>query len=326
MVSDFSLNALGIIYGTDKSQLGFNYLRHYERALGCFRNVPLNLIEIGVADGASARVWKRYFPKATIVGVDIQERCRDYAEDRIQIEIGSQTDGVFLDALMTRCPPTVMIDDGSHIASDIIFTFERAFPFLLPGGCYIVEDLYMHKEADAYRQRGTASMGAQDYFLTYARRLMDGQPHTAHEGDAGFKLAHSIDRIESIGSAALIWKKDPDALGIDYDWLELLVQHRTSVGGPGTASVWAMFAAYILRMNGPLAPAERAARIAASAEPKSWSYQSTLAQILEKTGDTQGANVCFSQAAQLAPEPWRSSFIAGMDRTRPPADAPQSGA
>ena len=94
----------------------------------------MNLVEIGVFNGASTRMWKRYFPKATIIGVDIQERCKALEEDRIKIEIGSQSDGPFIDALLEEYPPTVMIDDGSHVASDIIFTFERAFPALLPGG------------------------------------------------------------------------------------------------------------------------------------------------------------------------------------------------
>lgn len=205
---DYSLNTLGILCGTDKSQLGFDYLRHYDRALTPFRNLPMNLIEIGVANGASTKMWSRHFPKAVVIGVDIQEKCRAFEAERTHIEIGSQTDGAFLDALVAKYPPTVIIDDGSHIASDIIFTFEHTFPALLPGGCYVVEDLYMHKEADAARQRGTAPMGAQDYLLTYARRLMDGQPHALHRTDAHHRLAHSIDRVECVGSSAFVWKKN----------------------------------------------------------------------------------------------------------------------
>jgi hypothetical protein len=135
MMDDMSLNALGILCGTDKSDLGYGYLRHYERALAGFRDLPMNLIEIGVDNGASTRMWKRYFAKALIVGVDIQERCRAFEEDRIRIEIGSQADGEFIDGLVSKFPPTIIIDDGSHQAPHIIFTFERVFPALLPGGC-----------------------------------------------------------------------------------------------------------------------------------------------------------------------------------------------
>ena len=41
MMDDMSLNALGILCGTDKSDLGYGYLRHYERALAGFRDLPM---------------------------------------------------------------------------------------------------------------------------------------------------------------------------------------------------------------------------------------------------------------------------------------------
>ena len=103
-------------------------------------------------------------------------------------------------------------------------------------------------------------MGAQDYILTFARQLTDGQVHSLHQSHAGFLLAHSIDRIETVGRAAFIWKKEQDSLGIDYEWLELLVQRN------GLPHSWAFLAGYILRTNGPLPIAERAARTAADAD------------------------------------------------------------
>jgi hypothetical protein len=311
-MDDFSLNALGILCGTDKSQLGFDYLRHYERSLAAFRNVPMNLIEIGVSDGASTRMWKRYFPKATIVGIDIQEQCRQFGDDRVKIEIGSQSDGPFIDMVVNKYPPTVIIDDGSHIASDIIFTFERAFPAVLPGGCYIIEDLFIQKDADAAIHQGTARMGAQDYILLYARRLMDFQSHPLHEVDS--VLAGSIGRIEIVRAAAFIWKREGDLSGIDYDWLELPVQRRSSVGGQGGSATWAMFAGYILRMNGPLDLAERAARTAVEADGGNWSHLSTLAHVLERAGKHEAAGRSFERGSVLAPEPWRTHLAAHRDR------------
>jgi hypothetical protein len=311
-MEDFSLNALGILCGTDKSQLGFDYLRHYERSLAAFRNVPMNLIEIGVSDGASTRMWKRYFPKATIVGIDIQEQCRQFDDDRVKIEIGSQSDGAFIDMVVKKYPPTVMIDDGSHIASDIIFTFERAFPAVLPGGCYIIEDLFMQKDADAAMHRGTARMGAHDYILLYARCLMDSQSHPLDEADR--ILAHSIDRIEIVGAAAFIWKREQDLAGIDYHWLELLVQRRSSAGGRGASAIWAMLAGYILHTNGPLDLAERAARTAVEMDSTSWGHLSTLAHVLERAGKHEAAGLCFDRGSRLAPEPWRTHLSARRDR------------
>src|SRR6266576_2946332 len=65
------LDWMGIAEGTDKSSLGGDYLRHYEERFGKLRDAELNLIEIGVLDGASLRMWVKFFSKAQIVGVDI---------------------------------------------------------------------------------------------------------------------------------------------------------------------------------------------------------------------------------------------------------------
>jgi tetratricopeptide (TPR) repeat protein len=302
-MDDFSLNALGILCGTDKSDLGFGYLRHYERAVAGFRNLPINLIEVGVDNGASARMWKRYFSKALIVGVDIQERCKAYAEDRLKIEIGSQSDGEFLDALAAKYPPTIIIDDGSHQASDIIFTFERMFPVLLPGGCYIIEDLFFHEGDAAERNRGTASMGAQDYLLTFARQLLDGHTVPLHRGKIGERLKHQIERIEAVGRAAFIWKKADDPQGIDYPWLELLVRQS------GLAKNWDLLASYVVRNNGPLVTGERAAREAIRLDESRWAYHSTLALVLERAGKLAQAAECLEQAVNLATDPWRETLI-----------------
>jgi hypothetical protein len=309
-MDDFSLNALGILYGTDKSDLGYGYLRHYESALSCFRSLPMNMIEIGVDNGASTRMWKRYFPKATIVGVDIQERCKAYEEDRIHIEIGSQSDGEFLDALAAKYPPTVLIDDGSHRAPDIIFSFERMFPALLPGGCYIIEDLFFHEGEAASRTRGSAPMGAQDYVLTFARQLLDGHTHPLHDTNVGRYLQHHIEKIVSVGRAAFIWKKEDDPLGIDYDWLELLVQKS------GLAKNWDLLAGFILRNNGPVAKAEHAGREAVRLDKGRWLYHATLAKALERSGDLRQAAMCLEQAAGLSVDPWRASVINDLERVR----------
>jgi tetratricopeptide (TPR) repeat protein len=300
---DFSLNALGILCGTDKSELGCDYLRHYERSLSRFRDLPMNLIEIGVDDGNSVAMWARYFPKAAIVGIDIKEQNREYEVGSIKIEIGSQSDGAFIDAVMKKYPPTVIVDDGSHIASDIIFTLERAFPALLPGGCYIVEDLYFHRDSV---KRGSAPMGAQDYILAYAKRLMDSGAHAG-------PLAGSIDRIEAIGSAAVIWKRER-AAEIDFDILELLVRRRAAAGGRSAPMSLQRFADYVMQNNGSPKVAVRAARDAVAINPISWMLQATLAHALKYAGESAEAVEWYEKASSEAPDPWRTNFLEQRDR------------
>jgi Methyltransferase domain len=122
---------------------GQTYLDVYEGFLHHLRTQRINLLEIGVLKGKSVRLWKRYFPKGHIYGVDIDPACRQYEEARISIEIGSQADVRVLERVCERAaaPFDVVVDDGSHINRHIIASFSFLFPRLKPGGLYIIEDL-----------------------------------------------------------------------------------------------------------------------------------------------------------------------------------------
>jgi tetratricopeptide (TPR) repeat protein len=227
------LDLIGIGQATDKSSLIGDYLRHYEKLFWDIRDSEFNFIEIGVFRGGSARTWERFFSRARIVGVDINPDCRRYATDRVKIEIGSQNDPDFLHRLVTTYPPQVIIDDGSHQSYDVIFTFERLFPTLLPGGIYVIEDLHFHLlEADAERLRGGSPVLAHDYVADLVRDRLGNESHTSKLTGIRRYLVESIDRIEIIAQAAFIHKKRvPDRLQLDSvlphveasnDWLNWL--------------------------------------------------------------------------------------------------------
>ncbi len=117
------LDVIGTLEGTNKSSLYHDYLYAYENVLRPLRQEHFTLLEIGVYDGASLRMWKNYFPHAKIVGIDINPACADLAAERIAVEIGSQDDPEFLDRVMQQYRPLVVIDDGSHLAHHIISSF-----------------------------------------------------------------------------------------------------------------------------------------------------------------------------------------------------------
>jgi cephalosporin hydroxylase len=121
-----------------------SYLDVYERVLSRFRNRPLKLLEIGVYHGGSLQMWKKYFgPEAQLVGVDIDPRCLDYAEENITIETGDQSSGEFWKDFFARHGEfDIIIDDGSHHNQHQTLTFMMAWPFLKDGGTFLVEDLH----------------------------------------------------------------------------------------------------------------------------------------------------------------------------------------
>ena len=53
-----------------------HYLPIYEKFLKKYKNEPIKFLEIGVAEGGSLSLWRKYFgANATIFGVDIDPRC-----------------------------------------------------------------------------------------------------------------------------------------------------------------------------------------------------------------------------------------------------------
>jgi 23S rRNA U2552 (ribose-2'-O)-methylase RlmE/FtsJ len=93
------LNSLGKKYLTDKCKhkyANISYLDIYEKYFEKNRFNIKTVLEIGVYKGSSLKMWKEYFPNATIYGIDINPNAKQYEEDRINIHIGDQTDINFL--------------------------------------------------------------------------------------------------------------------------------------------------------------------------------------------------------------------------------------
>lgn len=163
------LDKLAIIRGTDKSSQIHNYCVKYEKYLPFKRTDELKVLEIGVLDGSSLKMWSDYFIFSEIIGIDINKQCKEYEEGRIKVEIGSQNNKYFLNEIGEKYQMFDMIlDDGSHINSDVIFSFEHLFKYVKPGGLYIVEDTetsYWNEYGGGFRKEGTV--------IEYFKKLID---------------------------------------------------------------------------------------------------------------------------------------------------------
>lgn len=139
------LTKLGIKYNTDKVDqyhnfLGDTYTDIYYKYLNHLRDKEFNFLEIGVRDGQSVKMWSEFFPKANIIGVDINPSCKQYEENNIAVHIGSQEDEVFLNSLIAKYGSfRVVLDDGSHINSMTMKSFKVLQN--LTTEFYIIEDL-----------------------------------------------------------------------------------------------------------------------------------------------------------------------------------------
>ena len=141
------LTELARRFRTDKAGL-HHYTLHYARHLGHLRDSSFALLELGVGGyarqgtgGASLRMWKAFFPKARVVGLDIEDKSF-VDEPRITTVMGSQTDEALLQRLSEEHGPfQVVIDDGSHRPEHVRKSFRVLFPLLAHGGVYAIEDV-----------------------------------------------------------------------------------------------------------------------------------------------------------------------------------------
>jgi hypothetical protein len=134
-----------------------SYAPIYSLFFNSIRHDTLNLMEVGIGttdpriqssmgeygtSGASLRAWKKYFTKADIVGLDIDEKIM-FTEERIETFCVDQTDPISISKFISNNKSRVfdvIIDDGLHTENAAHTFFENSFHLLKPNGFYFIED------------------------------------------------------------------------------------------------------------------------------------------------------------------------------------------
>jgi hypothetical protein len=153
------LDDLAVKYNTDKKiEDGHGYTKYYHDYFDNIRLESLKILELGVREGWSLKLWNEYFPNSLICGIDNNSEglCpKEFVEERIKFEIGSQDDSLFLNNIIHKYGQfDIIIDDASHISPLSIKSFEILYPTLKSNGLYIIEDLHVceYKEYLPYGQ------------------------------------------------------------------------------------------------------------------------------------------------------------------------------
>ena len=146
-----SQSDLATKYNADKGESGHNYIPMYEHWL---KNRTVNvLLEIGFGSGASARMWREYYPNADIYVVELFST--EFREtwhnpntliDGVNIIAGDATDARTWRDVTNQVD--VLIDDGSHNPHDQISTLNLALDKVKSKGLYIIEDIYCNFEGE----------------------------------------------------------------------------------------------------------------------------------------------------------------------------------
>lgn len=221
-----SLDQLAKKHGSDKGSepagglTGKGYTSVYSEFFEPLRQRPLVLLEIGVAQGASLRMWEEYFANARIFGVDVDPACTRYETDRTRVLIGDQSDTTFLQRVVdtAAAPLDVVIDDGGHHMHQHQTSLEFLFPHLARFGLYCIEDLhtsYRRSYGGGFRRR-TATVEYLKALTDYLNRgsirpgLWDAGPLGRSRRAAllrRFEVFENLDAVHLFKSLAVLHKR-----------------------------------------------------------------------------------------------------------------------
>ena len=147
-----------------------HYFEIYERHFRPFVDKKIKVLEIGIWQGGSLKMWKEYFgDQAEIIGVDIEPRTKKFEEDRIRIYIGDQSNREFLrDLIQKEGQFDIIIDDGGHFMNQQITSFQELYGAVTDGGVYLCEDNHT-----SYWKRYGAGYKKPNTFIEYTKNLID---------------------------------------------------------------------------------------------------------------------------------------------------------
>ncbi len=116
-IQQSQLERLAQQYDTDRA-VHVHYLRNYEEHFVALIERDVRVLELGVRTGGSLLLWRDYFPRGLIVGLDINPVSIEDESGRIRLYQGGQQDTQLLDRLGAETAPDgfdLIIDDCSHI-------------------------------------------------------------------------------------------------------------------------------------------------------------------------------------------------------------------
>ncbi len=152
-----SLNEIYLNYkspeGHGDKGTAHTYIDEYEKLLKDYRENS-TVLEIGICQGESLKMWEEYFINSNVYGIDITDQyIKDLiAENKYNIIIGNASSENILKHLNDLIFD-VIIDDGSHLINDQINSFNILKNRMKPNGIYIIEDVNnLDSTIDTYKK------------------------------------------------------------------------------------------------------------------------------------------------------------------------------
>jgi len=144
------------LFSTDKFT-SHAYSEFYDKLFDGKENEHLDVMEIGVNEGGSVRLWHDYLKESVIIGLDIVDSWvgadkKDYSGLVLSLNTNAYSPSIPLPFL------DVIIEDGSHILADQIYALKNFPASLKSGGILVIEDVPSGVESEIIKH---APLGGQ---------------------------------------------------------------------------------------------------------------------------------------------------------------------
>ena len=171
-----SLEKIATSIGGDKIY-GHNYIPRYESYFRNLKNKKLNILEIGIggyedsnSGGESLLMWSEYFKNSSILGADLFKKKLNLPNNVKTVELDQSNITQIEELGKKHGMFDIIIDDGSHISSHIITSFEILWKYLNHNGIYVVEDT----QTSYWSKFGGYDKPNQKRATNYFQNLTDG--------------------------------------------------------------------------------------------------------------------------------------------------------
>ena len=201
------------------------YFAAYDALLNQYRDKPITFVEIGVLNGGSLFMWRKFFgDSARIIGIDLNPEAKKWEAHGFEIFIGSQEDPNFWTKFCESVNEIdVVLDDGGHTYLQQIITTELLLGQIKDKGMLIIEDTHTSYMSGF----GDPKIGFMNYILQTIHRINSrfGSFHPTQadrrvwsvevfESIAAFKVDKKASHLES----RPVWNRElaPGEMAKDY--------------------------------------------------------------------------------------------------------------
>ena len=183
---------------TDKGPGQHNYTELYERLLFQWKDDPIKIFEIGIAEGGSLAMWQSYFPKARIFAVDILDKSQ-FNNTRVTTLVADQANRDQLKGAIAASGSDidVLIDDGGHTMEQQQVSLGFLFRHVRPGGYYVIEDVHTSLPA-LWKGYGVAPNGANTTLRMLENFVRSPAPAIRSRYMLESEMSYLTENIESV--------------------------------------------------------------------------------------------------------------------------------